>query len=110
MTKGGTSASTDAGVDEVVIAADAARVEAERLAAERAANASKMLPPSTGNVSYEIEDPKLFTLGDMEKALQHALENQRKEMEASFAKLKAPASESQTSSGAAPRSPQVTFV
>ena len=39
MTKGGTSASTDAGVDEVAIAADAARVEAERLATERAANA-----------------------------------------------------------------------
>src|SRR3954467_3489333 len=58
-----------------------------------------MLPPSRGNVSYEIEDPKLFTSGDMEKALQHALENQRKEMEASFAKMKAPASESQTSSG-----------
>ena len=69
-----------------------------------------MLPPSTGTVSYEIDDPKLFTLGDMEKALQQALENQRKEMEASFAKMKAPASESQTSSGAAPRSPQVAFV
>src|SRR3954467_14826480 len=68
-----------------------------------------MLPPSRGNVSYEIEDPKLFTSGDMEKALQHALENQRKEMEASFAKMKAPASESQTSSGAAPRL-QATFV
>src|SRR3954463_13948451 len=106
MTKGGISASTGAGLDEVAIAADAARVEAERLATERAANASKMLPPSTGNVTYEIEDPKLFTSGDMEKALQHALENQRKEMEASFAKLKASASESQTSSGAAPRSPQ----
>src|SRR4051812_28717479 len=110
MTKGGTSAGADAGVDEVVVAADAARVEAERLAAERAANASKMLPPSTGNVTYEIEDPKLFTSGDMEKALQHALETQRKEMEASFAKLKAPASESQTSSGVAPRSPQAAFV
>src|SRR3954471_21824878 len=104
MTKGGTSAA-DAGVDEVVVAADAARVEAERLAAERAANASKMIPPSTGNVTYEIEDPKLFTSGDMEKALQHALETQRKEMEASFAKLKAPASESQTSSGVAPQGP-----
>src|SRR3954471_3556785 len=109
MTKGGTS-TVDAGVDEVVVAADAARVEAERLAAERAANASKMIPPSTGNVTYEIEDPKLFTSGDMEKALQHALENKRKEMEASFAKLKAPASESQTSSGSAPRSPQAAFV
>src|SRR3954469_15077152 len=110
MTKGGTSASTDAGVDEVAIVVDVARVEAERLAAERAANASKMLPPSTGNVTYEIEDPKLFTSGYMEKDLQHALENQRKEMEASFAKMKAPASESQTSSGAAPRSPQAAFV
>jgi len=110
MTKGGTSASTDVGVDEVAIAADAARVEAERLATERAANASKMPPPSTGNVTYEIEYPKLLTSGDMEKDFQHALENKRKEMEASFAKLKAPASESQTSSGAAPRSPQVTFV
>jgi len=110
MTKGNTPASSDAGVDEVAIAADAARVEAERLASVQAATASKLLPPSTGNVSYEIEDPKLFTSGDMEKALQHALENQRKEMEASFAKLKAPASESQTSSGAAPRSPQAAFV
>src|SRR3954467_15797550 len=69
-----------------------------------------MLPPSRGNVSYEIEDPKLFTSGDMEKALQQALENQRKEMEASFAKMKAPASESQTSSGVAPRSPQAATV
>src|SRR3954468_16605671 len=69
-----------------------------------------MLLPSTGNVSYEIEDPKLFTSGDMEKALQKALDNQRKEMEASFARMKAPASESQTSSGAAPRSPQATSV
>src|SRR3954466_4862494 len=69
-----------------------------------------MFPPSTRTVSYEIEDPKLFTSGDMEKALQKALENQRKEMEASFARMKAPASESQTSSGAAPRSPQATFV
>src|ERR1041384_2539145 len=110
MTKGGTPASSDAGVDEVAIAADAARVEAERLASDRTAAASKMLPPSMGNFSYEIEDPKLFTSGDMEKALQHALENQRKEMEASFAKMKAPTSESQTSSGAAPRSPQAAFV
>jgi len=39
MTKGGTSASTDAGVDEVAIAADAARVEAERLASVQAATA-----------------------------------------------------------------------
>src|ERR1041385_3576019 len=44
------------------------------------------------------------------KALQKALDNQRKEMEASFVRLKASASESQTSSGAAPRSPQATFV
>src|SRR3954471_10057361 len=110
MTKGGTSPSSDAGVDEVAIAADAARAEAERLASERTAAASKILPPPTGNVSYEIEDLKLFTSGDMEKALQHALENQRKEMEASFAKMKALASESQTSSGAAPRSPHAAFV
>ena len=77
MTKGGTPASSDAGVDEVAIAADAARVEAERLASERTAAASKMLPPSTRIVSYENEDPNLFTSGDMEKALQKALENQR---------------------------------
>src|SRR3954470_20501053 len=70
----------------------------------------KCFPHSTGNVTYEIEDPKLFTSGDMEKALQHALENKRKEMEASFAKLKASASESQTSSGAAPRSPHAAFL
>ena len=110
MTKGGTPASSDAGVDEVAIAADAARVEAKRLASDQTVAASKMLPPSMGNVSYEIEDPKLFTSGDMEKALQHALENQRKEMEASFEKMKALASESQTLSGAAPRSPQAAFV
>src|SRR3954469_25845704 len=110
MTKGGTPASSDASVDEVAIVVDAARVEAKRLASEQTTVASKMLPPSTGKVSYEIEDPKFFTSGDMEKALQHALENQRKEMEASFAKMKATASESQTSSGASPRFPQVAFV
>ena len=37
MTKGGTPDSSDAGVDDVAIAADAARVEAERLASVQAA-------------------------------------------------------------------------
>src|SRR3954464_13319490 len=110
MTKDGNPESSGAGVEEVAIAADAARLEVERLATERRLSTPFVVPPSTGNVTYEIEDPKLFTSGDMEKALQKALENQRKEMEASFARMKAPASESQTSSGAATRSPQATFV
>src|ERR1041385_6699370 len=110
MTKNGIPERSGANVEEVAIAADAARSEAERLATEQRATAQAALPPSTGHVSYEIEDPKLFTSGDMENALQKALDNQRKEMEASFARLKASASESQTSSGAAPRSPQATFV
>src|SRR4051812_44420121 len=110
MTKNGIPESSGANVEEVAIAKDAASLEAERLATEQRAAAQDALPPSTGHVSYEVEDPKLFTSGDMEKALQKSLDNQRKEMEASFARLKASASESQTSSGAAPRSPQATFV
>src|ERR1041385_7639425 len=110
MTKNGIPESSGANVEEVAIVADVASSEAERLAAEQRAAAQAALPPSTGHVSYEIEDPNFFTSGDMEKALQKALDNQRKEMVASFARLKASASESQTSSGAAPRSPHATFV
>src|SRR3954468_3495448 len=98
MTKNGTPESSGANVEEVTIAADAASSEAERLATEQRAAAQAAFPPSTGHVIYEIEDPKFFTSGDMEKALQKALDNQRKEMEASFARFKASASESQTSS------------
>src|ERR1041385_3494572 len=110
MTKNGIPERSCANVEEFAFSADAANSEAERLATKQRAAAQAALPPSTGHVSYEIEDPKLFTSGDMEKALQKALDNQRKEMEASFARFKASASKSQTSSGAAPRSPQATFV
>src|SRR3954469_684047 len=98
MTKNGIPESSGANVEEVAIAADAASSEAKRLATEQRAAAQAALPPSMGHLSYEIEDPKLFTSRDMEKALQKALDNQRKQMEASFSRLKASALESQTSS------------
>ena len=110
MTKDDNPESSGADMEEIAIVADVARVEAKKLAAARMASASQTTPPSTGNVSFEIEDPKLFTSGDMEKALQKALENQRKEMESSFANMKATTSESQTSSGPAPRSSRADFV
>src|SRR4051812_24990918 len=110
MAKDDIPESLGVGMEEVAIVEDAARLEAERLVVERSASAQVAVPPSTGNVTYEIEYPKLFTSGDMEKALQKSLDNQRKEMEASFARMKAPSSELQTSSGAAPRSPHATFV
>ena len=61
MTKDGNPEGSGAGVEEIVIVADATRLEAERLAAERMASATLTVPPSTGNVSVDIEDPKLFT-------------------------------------------------
>ena len=88
MTKDGNPEGSGAGVEEIVTAADAARLEAERLAAVRMASATLTVPPSTGNTSVDIEDPKLFTSDDMEKAL----ENQKREMEIAFAKMKATAS------------------
>ena len=106
MTKDGNPEGSGAGVEEIVTAADAARLEAERLAAVRMASATLTVPPSTGIASVDIEDPKLFTSDDMVKAL----ENQKREMEAAFAKMKATASESQTSSGVAPRPSQAAFV
>ena len=67
MTKDGIPESLGADMEDVAIAADAARVEAEKLAAARMASASQTTLPSTGNVTYHIEDPKLFTSGDTKK-------------------------------------------
>ena len=107
MTKDGNPEGSGADAVEVIaVAADAARLEAERLTAERIASATLTIPPSTGNVSVDLEDPKLFTSSD----LVQALEKQKRDMEAEFAKMKASASETQTSSGAAPRPPQAAFV
>ena len=90
MTKDGFPKNLGAGVEEVARAVEAARVaEAERLAA-----ATLTVPPSTGNASYDTYNPKFFTSDDMEKAL----ENQKREMETTFVKMKATTSESQTSS------------
>ena len=106
MTKDGISESLDAGLERIIIAADATRLEAERLAAEWIASATSPVLPSTGNTSGVIEDLKLFTSDDM----MQALENQNQDMEAAFEKMKASASESQTSSGAPTRPPQAAFV
>ena len=106
MTKDGNPKGSGTDVEVIAVAVDAARLEAERLAVARMASATLTVPPSTGNVSVDIEDPKLFTSDDMVKAL----EKQKRDMEAAFAKMKATASESQTSSGAAPRPPQAAFV
>src|ERR1041385_2467685 len=103
MTKDGKPEGSGADAVEVIaVAADAARLEAERLTAERIASATLTIPPSTGNVSVDLEDPKLFTSSD----LVQALEKQKRDMEAEFAKMKASASETQTSSGASPRPPK----
>src|SRR3954469_7514821 len=106
MTKNGIPESSDVGVEKIVVAADVARLEAERSATERLASATSPLLPSTGSASGGIEDPKLFTSDDM----MQALEKQKQDMEAAFAKMKASTSESQTSSGAPTRSPQAAFV
>ena len=106
MTKNDIPESLDVGVEQIVVAADAARMEVERSVAEQLASATSPLLPSAGNASGVIEDPKLFTSDDM----MQALENQKWDMESAFAKMKASASESQTSSGAPTRPPQAAFV
>ena len=62
--------SLDAGMERIAVATYAAHLEVERLAAERIASATLAAPPSTGNVSVDIEDPKLLTLNDLVQALE----------------------------------------